>query len=73
MDGESSIESRLEWIPFRLRSFDSLWLPLLQSESPDGRREMTFIRSGNYTGQLREMIAQLPRDFGILSRIKVRR
>ncbi len=44
---------------------------ILKSESPDGRREMTFIRSGNYTGQLREMIAQLPRDFGPLCRVKV--
>ena len=33
---------------------------ILKSESSRGRREMTFIRSGNYTGQLREMIAQLP-------------
>jgi hypothetical protein len=32
---------------------------------------MTFIRSGNYTGQLREMIAQLPKDFGPLCRVKV--
>lgn len=44
---------------------------ILKSESPDGRREMTFIRSGNYTGQLREMIKQLPRDFGPLCRVKV--
>lgn len=44
---------------------------ILKSENEDGRREMTFIRSGNYTGQLREMIAQLPRDFGPLCRVKV--
>jgi hypothetical protein len=42
-----------------------------QSENPDGRREITFIRSGNYTGQLKEMLYQLPRDFGPLSRVKV--
>lgn len=44
---------------------------ILKSENEDGRLEVTFIRSGNYTGQLREMIAQLPRDFGPLCRVKV--
>lgn len=44
---------------------------ILKSDNPDGRREMTFIRSGNFTGQLREMISLLPRDFGPLSRVKV--
>lgn len=32
---------------------------------------MTFIRSGNYMGQLKEMLSLLPKDFGPLSRVKV--